>query len=147
MPGRYSWLEVVMGTMTISASCPWNLSTVSALDGLAQLHLVPEQHDIFGTHAHGNYIGQRDLAGFIHKQVVKPLVIALVCKEPGRAAQQVHRIIHGIFVAGHVHDDGPVQAGVFAGMAAFFDAGKCDVLFVCVLFNAREQIVDGFIVS
>jgi len=30
---------------------------VTALDELTQLHLVPEQHDVFGTHAHGNQVG------------------------------------------------------------------------------------------
>lgn len=45
---------------------------VAALDGLGELHLVADEDQVPGRLADGDRVGERDLAGLVHEQVVEP---------------------------------------------------------------------------
>ncbi len=62
---------------------------MDTLNGLLELHLVPQQYDILRTGPHGDQISQGNLAGFIHKEVVQFPVELRVRKQPGRTGHQV----------------------------------------------------------
>ena len=61
-----------------------------ALDRLAQLHLVSEQHQILRRWPHGDQIGHGNLPGFVHEQVVQGAFRSGVDECEDRTANQ-HR--------------------------------------------------------
>jgi len=95
---------------------------VHTLDRLLQLHLIAEQHDVARAGTHGHQVGQRDLAGFVHKQVIESLIDSGVGEQPGGARDKVRSGEKGRSVVGHVPDLVAVVVGVVPTPARLLDS-------------------------
>jgi len=116
-----------------------------ALDGLAKLHLVAKQDDIFGAGAHGNEIGQGHLTGFIHEQIVQGLIQAWVGKQPCRARDKLMEARIDLFVGKDVLDEPSIEMGFRGVPVALLYSGKGKIRFQCDLLHIPKQIVDGLV--
>ena len=87
---------------------------VRALQHLAELLRVADEHDVVRAGRHRAGVGERDLAGLVDEEVVEPPVELGVGEEPGRAAEQLR--VRGLLVLVDVLD---LRAGVLRlGVAA-----------------------------
>ena len=82
---------------------------VRALDRLAQLHLVAQQHDVLRARADGGEVGHGHLAGLVHEQVVELLVGAGVGEQPRGAAHQLPVRVQRGWSLVDVHDQLAVE--------------------------------------
>ena len=69
---------------------------VRALQHLAELLRVADEHEVARRGAHRERVGERDLAGLVDEQVVELAVVLAVGEEPGRAAEQVAVVAVGV---------------------------------------------------
>jgi hypothetical protein len=61
---------------------------VFALDRLRELHRIANEHEVASCSTCGNDVGKRDLAGFVHKEVVELLIVLGAREQPGGAGDQ-----------------------------------------------------------
>ncbi len=115
-----------------------------ALDGLCELHLVADQHNISGANAHGDDVGQADLPGFIDEQIVETLVHLRSGKEPSRPRDQAESAIGGAFVVRRVLDGG-AALDVLILARGLLHASEPHALPVRRRLDTRQQVVDGLV--
>lgn len=76
-----------------------------ALDRLSQLHLVADQHDVSGADAHGDGVGQADLARLVNEEVVEAAVKLGPGEQEGRSGDQLETALGGLPVVQGVHNE------------------------------------------
>ena len=117
-----------------------------ALDRLAQLHLVAQQHDVLRAGADGGEVGHGHLAGLVHEQVVELLVGAGVGEQPRGAAHQLPVRVQRALGVVHVQDQLAVEVTALVQRGRLL-AGPHLLLSVLdqYFLDGLEQVVDGLV--
>ena len=119
------------------------LARVGSLNGLRQLHLVPDQDQVAGREPHRHHVGQRHLPRLVHEEEIERLVELLAGEEPGGPRDQVGRGIDRA-VAGHVPDEAPGKPGLLVG-GALFDSAEAEAGLDRPAFHRRQEVVDRLV--
>lgn len=116
-----------------------------ALAGLAELHLVAQQHDVARALAHGDEVGQADLARLVDEQIVERLLELGAGEQPRGAGHQLMARRIDVLVVEHILDLRAAQAAVVAGAGGFLGAAQGKAFPLGQPLQAAQQIVDGVV--
>ena len=114
-------------------------SGMRALQHLAELLRVADEHEVARRGAHRERVGERDLAGLVDEEVVELPVVLVVGEEPRGAAEQL--AVVAVVVVEHVLDPVALVLRLLA-VARLLEAAERDAELGRAFHDLLEQLVD-----
>jgi len=120
------------------------------LNGLPQLHLVTQEHNVLGTGTHRNQVRQSHLTGLIDKDVVQLLVHFTIREQPSCTRDQsilavIAKCINDVSVVEDVFDIVTIKIRVKFATCGFLGPLEDEVVLFGDLHYALKQVVNGLV--
>ena len=118
---------------------------VYALDRLAQLHLIAEQDQVFGAHAHGDHVGERDLSRFVDEEIVELTPKSRLRQQPSGAGNKLRRWVslRDVLIGTDVFDEVAIDAVIVR--RNLFHADIAGAGFLHLLVHRFQQVGNDFV--